>query len=303
MFVLTKFFEKKEYQEDFVKGNFYLSSLSAYTKTYSERALRSAVSKGDQLAEDLLKKQQNISQRDIFEGTMASVSPDLIPELPEDYRSVMCTDIMIQALGYNYCKLMCFCKMEYHLHPANDTLEVRWNEPDMKDFGEYAVIIKDSEELVRRIDAAMSRQGYRYICGDVRYHPVTFRDENAERKHSITFVAQSPIAIDDILRRGKRHDYDVFDKSEVYKDQQEWRIAVNNGIADEQPLRINVGDLSDIVVKVRRGELTDRMNRLLTKWKIHPMIEEYVGNISRIEMRDEFYHMGEDKGNLLMTIG
>lgn len=171
----------------------------------------------------------------------------------------MCMDIMIQALGYNFCKLMCFCKMEYHIHSLNDALEVRWNEPDMKDFGEYAVIIMNSEELLRRIDAAMRKQGYRYICGDVKYHPVTFRDGDAEHKHSITLVAQSPIPIEDILQRGKRHDYDVFDKSEIYKNQQEWRIAVNNGIVDEQPLRINVGDLSDIVVKVGREDFAERM--------------------------------------------
>lgn len=38
-YILTKFFEKKSYQEDFIKGNFYLSSLATFTKTYAERGL------------------------------------------------------------------------------------------------------------------------------------------------------------------------------------------------------------------------------------------------------------------------
>lgn len=46
-YILTKFFEKKSYQEDFIKGNFYLSSLATFTKTYAERGLIEAAAQGD----------------------------------------------------------------------------------------------------------------------------------------------------------------------------------------------------------------------------------------------------------------
>ena len=45
-YILTKFFEKKSYQEDFIKGNFYLSSLATFTKTYAERGLMEAAAQG-----------------------------------------------------------------------------------------------------------------------------------------------------------------------------------------------------------------------------------------------------------------
>lgn len=303
MYVLTKFFEKKSYQNDFVSGNWYLSSLSAFTKTYAERGLREAAMNGDKEAKELLRKQQNNSQRDIFEGTMASVTPDQVPELPNDFRDSMCTDIMIRALGYNYCNLMCFCKIGYYQPWDNGQLMIDWEEPNMKMFGDYAVIIKDPEELFRRIDVAIQKQGYQYICGDVNYHPMTFKNGLAEHKHSMTLSIKSPIEIENILERSKRIDYDAFDKCDVYKAQNEWRLAVNNYEADKEPLRLNVGNLSDIVVKVKREGLADKLTKLLLGFKIHSMKEGYFGNISRDEMREAFYQMGGYKGFLMCTIG
>lgn len=303
MYVLTKFFENKDFQDDFVNGNWYLSSLSAFTKTYAERGLRKAIMNGDKVAEELLRKQQNKSQRDIFEGTMASVAPDQVPELPDDFRSAMCTDVMIKALGYNYCNLMCFCQVEYQRRLINGRLGTEWNEPDMQAFGDFAVIIKNPDELVRRIDTAIRKLGYQYICGKVNYHPMTFQGSLAEPKPSITFSMDCPIEIENILQRSKRIDYDVFDKCEVYQAQNEWRIAINNHAANEQPLRIMIGDLSDIVVKVKREYLADKLSKLLSEFRIHPLQEGYSGNISRDEMKEDFYRMGEYKGYLMATIG
>ena len=95
-YILTKFFEKKSYQEDFIKGNFYLSSLATFTKTYAERGLMEAAAQGDRYAREILKKQRNKSQRDVLEGTIASIPPSRAKEFPADMRSVMCTDMMIR---------------------------------------------------------------------------------------------------------------------------------------------------------------------------------------------------------------
>lgn len=73
-YILTKFFEKKSYQEDFIKGNFYLSSLATFTKTYAERGLIEAAAQGDRYAKGILDKQRNKSQRDVLEGTIASMN-------------------------------------------------------------------------------------------------------------------------------------------------------------------------------------------------------------------------------------
>ena len=172
-YILTKFFEKKSYQEDFIKGNFYLSSLATFTKTYAERGLMEAAAQGDRYAREILKKQRNKSQRDVLEGTIASIPPSRAKEFPADMRSVMCTDMMIRALGYDYCNVMCFCKMEYRQQIVKGKMSIAWHESNMKDFGEYAIIVKNPKEFIRRLDKAISNKNYQYICGDVNYHPMT----------------------------------------------------------------------------------------------------------------------------------
>ncbi len=303
MYALTKFFEKKAYQEDFVAGNWYLSSLSAFTKTYPERGLKEAAKQGNKLAEDILKKQHNNSQRDVLEGTIASVTPDQIPELSKDFRNVMCTDIMIRAKGYDYCNLMCFCKMEYHQRLTNSGLTFDLTIPDMHNFGDYAVIITDPDELIRRIDMAIKNTDYQYVCGTVNYHSLTFNEENAEKKNTMTLAMHDPIDIENILKRSRRIDYDAFDKCDVYKEQNEWRIAVNTKLISEEPIRLSVGDLSDIVVSVKRNDLPTKMRKLITKFKIRSVRDGYYGNIDRLQMRDEFYRLGNNKGFLVSTIG
>lgn len=207
-YILTKFFEKKSYQEEFVKGKFYLSSLSAFTRTYAERGLIEAAVQGDKYAKIILGKQRNKSQRDVLEGTIASIPPSRVTGLPDDMKKAMCTDIMIRALGYDYCNVMCFCKMEYRQQIFKKKMRVDWNEPNMKDFGEYAAIIKNPEEFIRRIDVVVSKQNYQYICGDVNYHPMTLNNRAVKNKHSITFGLEESIKIKDFLQQSKRIDYE-----------------------------------------------------------------------------------------------
>ena len=47
-----------------------------------------------------------------------------------------------------------------------------WDEPDMSNFGDYAVIIKDQAEFTRRVINAANAAGCKVICGPVNYHPI-----------------------------------------------------------------------------------------------------------------------------------
>lgn len=302
-YILTKFFAKKEYQQAFVGGDFYLSSLSAFTKVYSERALIAAAMQGDNYAKMLLEKQRNRNQRDILEGTIASIPPELVPEIQDKMRKMIDTDVIIRALGYDYCNIMCFCKMEYRFQMLEKIIRIDWAEPSMKDFGEYAIIVKNPKEMIRRIDIAVKRQNYQYICGDVNYHPRTLNNKAITRnKPSVSLQAEEPIEMNTILKQSKRVDYDAFDKCDVYKNQREWRFAINNNVANEQPLQIRVGDLSDIVETVDRSSLADKMHDLFMTSVIFPMEEGYYGNTSRAEMREAFYHLGKDRGYYIITL-
>lgn len=110
------------------------------------------------------------------------------------------------------------------------------------------------------------------------------------------------VEIKDYLQQGNRVDFDVFDKCNVYKNQREWRLVVNKGIADREPLRVNVGDLSDILVKVERNNLKKKMETLFYSFEIQHMEEGYSGNISRDEMKRELCLLGDNKGRLLFDI-
>ena len=119
----------------------------------------------------------------------------------------------------------------------------------------------------------------------------------------MTLGLDKPVLVKDFLKRSKKIDYDAFDKCDYYKNQNEWRIVVNNGVADEQLLRINVGNLSDIIEKVDRRDLANKMRELFLGFEVSPMEKEYYGNISRTEMKEVFYRLGENKGNLMVNIG
>ena len=117
--------------------------MATFTKTYAERGLIEAAAQGDRYAKGILDRQRNKSQRDVLEGTIASIPPSRAKEFPAEMREVMCTDVMIRALGYNYCNVMCFCKMEYRQQIFKEKMSIDWNETNMKDFGEYAIIVKN----------------------------------------------------------------------------------------------------------------------------------------------------------------
>lgn len=302
MFVLTKFFGSKSFRDDFVNGDLYLSSLSRFTTVYAERGLHEAVAQGDKQAEKLLKAQNNKRQMDILEGTIAMLNPDDVVKIDNNLREHICTDVRLRALGFDYCNLTCFCKMEYTQKLINGKIQWKWIEPDMNEFGEYAIIVKNPRELIKRIDEKMRSLGYQYICGDVNYHSITFKGEMVESKHTMTLEIEEDVKIKDYLQQGNRMDYDAFDKGDVYKNQREWRLVVNKGLADREPLKVNVGDLSDILVKVDRNNLKKKMDKLFYSFEIQHMEEGYSGNISRDEMKRELCLLGDNKGRLLFDI-
>lgn len=302
MFVLTKFFGSKSFRDDFVNGDLYLSSLSRFTTVYAERGLHEAVAQGDKQAEKLLKAQNNKRQMDILEGTIAMLNPDDVVKIDNNLREHICTDVRLRALGFDYCNLTCFCKMEYTQKLINGKIQWEWIEPDMNEFGEYAIIVKNPRELIKRIDEKMRSLGYQYICGDVNYHSITFKGEMVESKHTMTLEIEEDVKIKDYLQQGNRMDYDAFDKGDVYKNQREWRLVVNKGLADREPLKVNVGDLSDILVKVDRNNLKKKMDKLFYSFEIQHMEEGYSGNISRDEMKRELCLLGDNKGRLLFDI-
>lgn len=301
MYVLTKFFGTEQYQKELVEGDLYLSSLAEYSKIVPERGLEEAARNGDSFAAQLLAKIRNTEQMDIFEGAVASVSPNKVPEIQQsDLKDHVCRDVVLKAKRYDYCNVACFCRIDYELSRMPGATILHWNEPDMKAFGDYAIIVKNPMEFLRKLQVGIDKLGYKCLCGPVNYHQLTLNVKKAPNKNSLILRRDDSVEIDSYTRK---FNYDAFDKMNRYKKQHEWRIIVNNDIKNEDLLRIPLGDLSDIVLPVKRAEFGTVLDELLRKSQVLPVRDGYYGNFSREEMRKQFYEMGDNRCYLMITVG
>ena len=93
--------------------------------------------------------------------------------------------------------------------------------------------------------------------------------------------------------------YDAFDKWDKYGHQQEWHIVINKHIAEDTPIRLEIGDISDIVTKRDAREFETRITKLLQKHRIRNEVAEFVGNVDREKMCDDFYILGNEEGYIV----
>lgn len=304
MYILTKFFSNSQFQKEFMNGSLYLSSMSEFTKIPSERALKEAADAGDRTAREQLDKLHNDDQRDVFEGTVADFNRRHVEWLPKDMKDVTVCDLKARAAGYQYCNIQCFCRMNCRYdYDSAGRFRRSWNEPDMSSFGDHAVIIMDQEEFVRRVVNAAKAAGCQVICGPVNYHPLMDGDKETVSGRLCTVQSEDAVPINDLLSDANVRCYDAFDKWDKFKKQNEWRIVINNNQHSDKFYRLEVGPLDDIARKVKVKNLATTMNRLLAGFKIKNSVDGYIGNITREAMRDEFYHMGEDKAYMLAVLG
>lgn len=118
------------------------------------------------------------------------------------------------------------------------------------------------------------------------------------RNKAVTvFLGESLKGTNDIQK------YDAFDKWDKYGHQQEWRIVINKHIAEDTPIRLETGDISDIVTKCDAREFETRITKLLQKHRIRNEVAGFVGNVDREKMRDDFYILGNEEGYILATMG
>lgn len=309
MKIITKFFSNKYYRDQFVSGSLYFSSLTEYTKIKSERKLKQLADAGNKEAKAELDKLKNNEQRDIFEGTIAAVPKSLIsqinkPFLPDDLLNIMVCDERIRAKGYDYCNVQCFCMLEsmYTLSRQGPykTIDI----PDMSAFGRFVVIVLDPEKFIKKVINAANSYGYGILAGPVSYHPLTYEDKKIVGGRFAHIQRDDSVCLEDLLETiGDDRKYDAFDKWDKYRNQREWRIVINKHKTEDGPIRLEVGDLSDIVVKCDASEFEGKINKLIQKGRFCSELKDFIGNVDRAKMRDEFYRLGNKEGYVLATLG
>lgn len=139
----------------------------------------------------------------------------------------------------------------------------------MDTFGDAVIVIKDQDEFVRRVIAAVERQGGDVITGNVRYHDMMDRiDPGTMMKNSVSIIMEKTVddtsatagsipgldkstavvniheilkGRDDVIHLGS------LDKYYPYIKQKEWRICWLSEVHDTKPKYLHCGRLDDII--------------------------------------------------------
>lgn len=107
----------------------------------------------------------------------------------------------------------------------------------LTEFGDVALMIYDSTEFVRRIEKAAEAQGYKLVHREVNYYDSS--EDNGK------LICDLMHGMENI----------VFWKRDDYKYQQEIRFAVQRETLKEEHLVLEIGDISDISVKMTTKDM------------------------------------------------
>ena len=146
--VLVKFFSTRDYALNFIRGKFYMNALNFFWNEYPARFPLSS------------------AQADLLEGVVG-----IKPATWEDsaFNNAVLSDIIFRSIGYRYCNILCFYKLEYQItHKLNRHI-VYYPVPNMSDCGNYVVIIKDKAEFQHKIRESFKGTKFKFLCGDVEY--------------------------------------------------------------------------------------------------------------------------------------
>ena len=275
MNVITKFFSKKDYAEAFQNGKLYMNTLDYFWNQGFE------------------------DQKDILEGVTNLTDADGLPFLPEDLKKHQYADAQLQAVGYRYCNVLCMYQvlMKEKRYPAGAGVEYD-TAKRITEFGNYAVIVENQAEFLRRI--AHACKDFKYLSGPVNYHSPKFNGAPLDNKNHIILKIDTPLLIDQFSLTEKIRD--SFDKYDRFSWQSEWRLSLYRGERNISAYTLNIGDIHDITCLVDASSFELALENTIKKGLYRSTDERYHGNVSRKEMRDLFCKLGDNKAWLLHSI-
>ncbi len=296
--VLLKFISEKKYVEDFLNGDLYMNSLYYF---WDEQPVEDARKKKEAYLkvhpevnpDDILfpiERKLSQAAADILEGTVGYGSNI---SFEQDFEEHLLSDIIYRAVGFQYCNILCFYKLDYVYGRANGKTSISYDIPSsaMKELGNYVLIVKDKKKLLKRINNAV--KDMRFLCGSVQYESLRKdgKEVDISKRHHILLKSDLSVGKEDIQTKG----YDCFSKMDKYEWQKEWRVALYRGEKDTKAFILHIGDIRDIAEYVRVKDLIAELDRMLVKKEIKRSPSGYYGNITREEMRDKFYQLGDNK--------
>ena len=220
IFYLVKFFSEESHATDFVKGKVRANPLSYF------KSLESSANSG---------------RTDRHEGTVAWLQPGQgrLVINGDDITDDLAGPIEMQKTWLNCLHVFCL----HAIHSGsfdldkltNDNIEDLRSEFMIPDaclsLGEYAVVVKDVPEFVRRMEKVSGAKNYEMVPRLVRYYDPTSFHGNFSDMES------------------------VFWKQEQYGYQREYRFAIDTGSTSDALLKLDIGDINDITMMIKSADL------------------------------------------------
>ena len=219
---LFKIFSKEKYRDDFKKGELYFNTLEFFKNL--EDANESCI--GDYCEgavgfhqPDKIKIQIGTFKITDFAGPVVVHKDDL------DCYNVFSLASMNDC-GFNDSQKYTLAEMK----------KICSFSEKISSIGNYAVCIRDPNELIRRIKGAAKKQNYRLVRGLVEYYDPNVFDGN----------------FSDIDK--------LFHKKNDFSYQREYRFVLKKNESKNGPIVLNIGDISNICVEMATKEINDKIS-------------------------------------------
>lgn len=312
-YILLKFISsadksnKKKYLKDFLNGSLYMNTLNYFWNEYYlelAKKRRYAEANGIPFPDKIDMSEHILSegQADLFEGVVCNLSADKL-KMDENFKSALMTDICLRAKGFGYANTLCFYRLMYEEYMqwglSNYIYQISER---MNNFGEYVVVIDKPEELISKIEKAVKRENYKFICGPVKYRKPKLNGKSARDGYSMTVKMDDMINLRD-YSSSILNNRTCFDKMDKFSWQNEWRVILYRGEKSVEPYRLEIGNIRDICHWITIDNLENEIKCCLENGVIKNKINGYYGNASKDEVRELFCELGENKAELLAVIG
>ncbi len=225
-FFLVKFFETEQYATDFMRGRLYCNRVSWFKN---------------------LEVEENSGRADNSEGVVGLFSPEDTSVIidGQNLSKDLTAPVQLQDKSLDHYHL--FCLYRGHsgdldlgvIHDNIDGLKRQLMIPAAAlSLGKYAVFVSNAQEFMTRVQSAVKRKAY----GLFRWH-VNYYDSN----------------VGNLWIPGWRA---LFYKKDQYSYQQEYRFVFKTGTEGDDPLCLDLGDLSDITFRMESAEINSAIQSL-----------------------------------------
>ena len=211
---LMKTYAEKKHALAFIEGTIFANPLSHF-KQLEERDIRRDTEEG-------------IMTMPLTEGFKLEITSTAIDKPIVLNRDDLVEPPTLRPNWFNAINLFCMHIINIHREGNTGILKIPSRATS---FGRYAVVILDVGEFIRRVKKAVDSAGYR-----LSYKQVEYYDSTTGIHTSLTTLEP------------------IFTKRNDYQEEQEFRIAIDRGLAVPIPLQLDIGPIHDITKLIVLGD-------------------------------------------------